>query len=68
MKYMGKMMCMGGLAALMAKVRLPATVKTKLTISNQKATRSERKLALQKSRIRCISLSRCVVYSKRPKP
>jgi len=41
--------------AVMANVKLAATVNTKLTISNQKAVRSERKLALQKSKIFCKS-------------
>lgn len=41
--------------AVMANVKLAATVNIKLTISNQNAVRFERKLARQKSKIFCKS-------------
>jgi len=61
-------MAMFGAWAVNAKVRLAPTVKTKLAISNQKAVRSEWKLALQKSRIFCkVISSQCGVCSNSPK-
>ena len=56
-----------GCAAVKAIMNEATTVTAKLISSNTNARGSERKLALQKSLIRCISLRGCVVCSSSPR-